>query len=236
MPTSSTRSFVVGTKTVSPTKRPKRQSKHRTYKLILQSLRYALANREQLIRVAEIRLPTELQLAKKILPVQLMIEIPHFSDRGPITPKSVASFLESWALQETFLKWFGKQMAAHVPNTSPAMKKLKKSFMNLTVGREGKLPPQLLLAGQYKRLGVELAILHRRFPDLARLQLSEKRRRIVLDFGRESAALWCQCVSGGKISLEEIVRESPKSSAKQILAAQYDCTSECIHARLFRTG
>jgi hypothetical protein len=217
------------------TKRSKRESKRQTYEFILQWLRYAIANRIHLIRVTAIRSPEESVVSEDFPSTEVVIRLLRFPEKGPLTPKAVACFLESWPLQQEFLAWCGKQVAEKMTAHSRAMKKLRSGLMNLKVGRAGKLPPRTILLTRYKRLVGEFKALHDEFPYFAKL-LSDAEREAILEFGRKNSTEWIALVTQGKIGLKQIAKVSPESAAKLSLSEIYGCSDESIHSRLFRKG
>ena len=173
-------------------KRNKRQSKQENYKFMLQWFRYALASKIQLMHVVDIR-PVSRSVSDELPFAELVIQLPKLPLRGRISLRAVAAFLNSWRLQEVFLKWCGKEIARTIPTTSAPMKALRKSFANIAKGREGKLPPQLILISQYEKLVAELTVLYLKFDDLAQ-ELTPRRRRAILEFRAKDA---CRMVSRG---------------------------------------
>jgi hypothetical protein len=216
-------------------KHRKRQSKYQDCEFILQWLRYALANKKPLIHVVAIRSSKESSVSEEFPSTDVMIRLPRFPENGPLGPSAFTCFLESWPLQQEFLAWCGKQVAAKMPIHSKAMKKLKSGLSNLKVGRTGTLPPRMILVGQYKRLLGELRVLNFEFPDLM-LPITKDKRESILKFGQNTSASWLQFVKENKISLDEFVTESAQPGAKLILSKQYRCSEDSIHSRLFRKG
>lgn len=214
--------------------RGERFSEHKTYKFILQWLRYAFAKRVRFIRVVEIRPRTNPSTSGKASSDQIVVEIPPLPRRSPISVKSVARFLQSDRIQEEVLKWIGEQLAEKMPATAPSMRKLRKAFLRLEVGRARQIPPDTVLQGQYRTLILELQALRLTVPGITG-PLTNKIQNHVLAIGKEKTTSWYPFVKQNRISLGELLKESPRSAAKLVLAKQYGCTEEAIHAHLFRS-
>jgi hypothetical protein len=212
----------------------RRFSKKEQFSFVLQSLRYALANRIPLFRVVETQ--TKPFAAPEYPSVEIIIEVYGLpeGERGrvkrPVSPRRISEFFRDWKIQEDFLKWYAKRIASTIPADS-SLARLKRSLARLAVGRHGKLPPKIDLQSQYRTLIAEIMLLHLRFGNHVRLP---QQRGEILNFGIDNNAKWVQFCKKYRIFLGELFDVTPQTAAKLMLSKQYGCREGSIHDRLFR--
>jgi hypothetical protein len=212
----------------------RRFSKKEQFGFVLQSLRYALANRIPLFRVVETK--AKPFAAPEYPPVEIIIQVYGLpvgeGDRvkRPLSARRLSEFFRDWKIQEEFLKWYAKRVASTITDDS-SLAGLKRSLARLAVGRHGKLPPKIHLQSQYRTLIAEIMLLHERFGNHVRLQ---QQRDEILNFGTDSNAKWVAFCKKDRIFLGELFDVTPKTAAKLMLSKQYGCTEGTIHDRLFR--
>lgn len=219
-----------------PKSKKRNFSKKEQFGFVLQSLRYALANRIPLFRVMETQ--AKPFAAPEYPPVEILIEVYGLPEgqggrvRRPVSAKRLSEFFGDWKIQEEFLKWYAKRIASTIPADS-SLAGLKRSLARLAVGRHGRLPPKIYLQSQYRILIAEITLLHERFGNHVRLP---QQRDEILNFGVASNAKWIEFCKKRRIFLGELFDVTPKTAAKLILSKQYGCTEGSIHDRLFRKG
>jgi hypothetical protein len=113
--------------------------------------------------------------------------------------------------------------------------KLLKGFSHLSVGRHGKVPPNIILRNEYRKLVIELKSLRNEFPKMP-LPIGTVRSKAIFEFARKTSARWLSQVEAGQIGLDQIFAESPEAAAKLSLAATYGCSEEAVHSRLFHNS
>jgi hypothetical protein len=207
------------------------------YRFLLELLRWGLALKIPPIRVVSTRLADSVEAIQPLVPTQVVIDIPYFplghprGVRFPVKAASLARFLESPEFHNEFIRWYGKQIAAALPGKGAAAK-LRKSFLHLSVGRQGALPPTIILKAEYKRFVLEIKALQLD----AKLPYDRKDAELLLRHGREIGAQWVRLVEKRAVSIEELVMGSPREICRLMLSAKYGCSESAIHSRLFRSS
>src|ERR1700747_2689763 len=202
--------------------RKRQQTKTEAFVLLLDFLRYAVANGIHPLRVVSSGSVSPSWLEGKASFAQVLIEVDGIPIVGhsltlPLSVRVVTEFFESWELQECFLRWLGRRLARVTPR-GPGSAKLKRSLANLTVGRISTLPPRFVLVAQYNKLVWEFKQLKERFPlPSAR---NDAQREPILQFGRSRSASWVPYVTGD-LDILQIVTETPAVSAELVLAERY---------------
>ena len=217
-------------------KRTQRQGTVQDYEFALQWLRYALANKLHVISVVETetKFPNVSFAAGESPFTELLVRIPKFPLTGPVTTKErLARFLNSWSLQKEFPAMVRGTNRVNHTRYRRSQKKFRKNFARLAVGRLGKLPPRIILKGEYEQLVGQLKLLHLEFPKLS-CPLEREEMSLIIAFARGSSAPWLRLVDEQTIGLDQIVSSSPQAAAKLILAETYGCSEESIHSRLFK--
>lgn len=220
----------------------KRETTREMYETWLQFLRFALAGKYKLFTVTKSGEVSDEQADKGRYCTEVSAQISVPNPRHPKTGRrllsgeELKSFFEGRAVQESFLLWLGKQIADSIPANNRDVR-YKKKFGNLRVGRLSKLPPTSYLRLEHEKFVQELKLARGHLDSYKRnydgFEEGDKQR--LLQFGRENNFSWVSFVENDELSLDQIVKDSVQSSAKQMLSIEYDTSEETVRSRLSRT-
>ena len=209
------------------------------YEFVLWYLRWALASKTELVRVVEIGPVNAVPPLSEPIPSRVVIEVLNLpvghagGPKLPVTGKAVSRFLESREFRNQFIKWYGEQIAVNLEKKS-APARLVKRFRRSSVGRAGPLPPPTCLKIEYDRLLLEIKALQ----DSSKSRPTSQGEDALLRFGQQTNTHWVKFIEAGTVGFDQLLRGSPQSAAKLILAMKYGYgeNTDPVHRRLFQRG
>jgi hypothetical protein len=211
----------------------------RIYEYYLQRLRLVASQQVRVLQVHEIRdVPDSLG---ELPCIEVLIRIPGLKIHNPVTGRQMLStdwlksHFEGQPSQKSFLDALAEYLAASISADHPEAD-LKPKFKDYRDGAPGVLPARADLYWWRDELIRHLVAAKKWLRGLQRAnQDFTKKDRI--DFLKEISHpifWWAKYVQEGRITLEQIARHSPKTTAMEILALKFDMSYEAIKSRLSR--
>lgn len=211
----------------------------RFYEFYLQRLRFVLANRISAIKVLTI------QEARESLgewpSVQVVLSIAGLKLKNPVTDQPLIStdwmrqHFEDWLSQKAFWQSFAEHIGTTIPDGHPE-ELLRKKFKQVASCSPGNLPARADLWVEYQELVRDLKVARKFLATQPRQceGFREVDKQQFLKTASHPHFWWARYVTSDEVSLEQIAKGSPESTAKSILALKHKVKDETVRDRLFR--
>lgn len=170
--------------------------------------------------------------------IEVVIRIAGLKIHNPVTETQMFStnwirnHFEGQPCQQAFLDSFSQFLGNSIPNDHPEAN-LKRKFEHYRDGAPGNLPARADLYVRRDELMRHLVAARKWLRGLKRAK-QEFTKKDRIDFLKEISLpifWWAKYVQEGCITLEQIARHSPQTTAMEILALRFDKTLEAIKSR-----